>query len=307
VDSYAVAPPLPAGLSLDTSTGIITGTPSALSAMATYTVTATNTGGNTTVDLSLTVKAVAPTALNYSANPALFVVGAAITADTPTSGGGAVVSYSVAPPLPAGLTLDPATGIITGTPTVAALAANHSVTATNTGGNTSVSLNLAVIRQCNTGTDKCVFVTSATSNGNLGGLAGADATCAARATASGLLGTFKAWLSTIATTANSRMTASPTPYVRLDDTVVAATYAALTSGTLAAAIDVSDKGSTPTASVWTNTDVNGTSLGSDCNLWVDGTSANSGIQGSTSSTTATWTSNGTANCNLLKALYCVEQ
>ncbi len=55
VDSYAVSPTLPAGLALATKTGIISGTPTAVTALATYTVTATNSAGSTTVSLSITV------------------------------------------------------------------------------------------------------------------------------------------------------------------------------------------------------------------------------------------------------------
>jgi hypothetical protein len=57
IDSYAVSPALPAGLSMATSSGIITGTPTAASSATTYTVTATNANGNTTVSLSITVNA----------------------------------------------------------------------------------------------------------------------------------------------------------------------------------------------------------------------------------------------------------
>jgi hypothetical protein len=55
VASFSVSPPLPSGLSLDTLSGIITGTPTAAVAAATYTVTATNSLGSTTVGLSVTV------------------------------------------------------------------------------------------------------------------------------------------------------------------------------------------------------------------------------------------------------------
>lgn len=48
VDSYAVSPALPTGLSLNTSTGQITGAPAVSTSQTTYTITATNTGGATT-------------------------------------------------------------------------------------------------------------------------------------------------------------------------------------------------------------------------------------------------------------------
>jgi hypothetical protein len=52
--SYAVSPALPSGLSLNTSTGIISGKPTA-GARGTYTITAANTGGSTTLALNITV------------------------------------------------------------------------------------------------------------------------------------------------------------------------------------------------------------------------------------------------------------
>jgi hypothetical protein len=55
VASYAVSPALPAGLALNTTTGVISGTPTTPTAPATYTVTATNAGGNTTFALQLQV------------------------------------------------------------------------------------------------------------------------------------------------------------------------------------------------------------------------------------------------------------
>ena len=56
VVSYAISPALPTGLAFSTSTGVISGTPSVLSTTATaYTVTATNSGGDDTVDVTITV------------------------------------------------------------------------------------------------------------------------------------------------------------------------------------------------------------------------------------------------------------
>lgn len=56
VTGYSVSPALPAGLSLNTATGAITGTPTAIAAQATYTVTATNATGSTTFAWVLTVR-----------------------------------------------------------------------------------------------------------------------------------------------------------------------------------------------------------------------------------------------------------
>ncbi|WP_306600606.1 putative Ig domain-containing protein [Geothrix sp. 21YS21S-2] len=144
VVSYSVSPALPAGLSLNTATGQITGTPAAVAALATYTVTATNTGGSTTKDLTITVNDAAPSGLAYTLSAAVYAKGSAIPPNSPTSGGGAVVSYSVSPALPAGLILNTGTGQITGTPTAVAALATYTVTATNTGGSTTQDLTITV-------------------------------------------------------------------------------------------------------------------------------------------------------------------
>jgi hypothetical protein len=68
VTGYSVSPTLPTGLVLDATTGILSGTPTALAATAAYTVTATNGGGSTTVALSLAVNP-SPTAPVFTLQP----------------------------------------------------------------------------------------------------------------------------------------------------------------------------------------------------------------------------------------------
>jgi len=87
----------------------------------------------------------APSALSYSSNPATYTKDTAIMDNMPTSSGGAVVSYAVLPALPAGLTLNTSTGVISGTPTTLTAIANYTITATNTGGSTPTSLSIAVV------------------------------------------------------------------------------------------------------------------------------------------------------------------
>lgn len=144
VVSYSVSPVLPVGLSLDPGAGAIYGTPSALTANALYTVTASNSGGDTKAILSVTVNDVPPSSLKYARNPAVYPKGETITPNVPTSSGGQVVSYSVSPSLPAGLSLDTSTGAVYGTPSVLTDAASYTVTATNSGGSTMVGLSIAV-------------------------------------------------------------------------------------------------------------------------------------------------------------------
>jgi hypothetical protein len=145
VTSYVVSPALPAGLTLNPSTGVISGTPTAVTATANYTVVATNTGGSTPASVSIAVNDIAPSALTYFSNPATYAKDTAITDNTPSSSGGAVVSYAVSPALPTGLTLNTSSGIISGTPTTLIAVADYTITATNTGGSTPASVSITVV------------------------------------------------------------------------------------------------------------------------------------------------------------------
>ena len=142
---YSIAPALPAGLSLDRATGVISGTPAEPSAATEYTVTAANSGGSTTARVTITVKDAAPSALVYSTNPAIYTVGLAITDNEPVSMGGAVVAYSIVPALPAGLSLDRATGVISGTPAELSAATEYTVTAANSGGSTTAVVSITLV------------------------------------------------------------------------------------------------------------------------------------------------------------------
>ncbi len=149
--SYAVMPALPAGLTLGPSTGVIMGTPTAVTPAAAYVVTASNASGSVTATLTLAVADMAPTGLTYTRTTAAYPRGTAIPANVPSYGGGAPTSFTVAPALPAGLTLDPASGIIGGTPTTLSAPAAYVVTASNLLGSTMATLTLSVVDAAPTG------------------------------------------------------------------------------------------------------------------------------------------------------------
>jgi hypothetical protein len=142
VDSFTVSPALPAGLALNRTTGTLSGTPTATAPMTSYTVTARNRAGTSTKVLRWVVHG-PPSGLSYAVNPAAYWKGIRITANTATVSG-IVDSFTVSPPLPAGLALDKATGSITGAPTAAKGNATYQVTAWNRAGSVSVDLALGV-------------------------------------------------------------------------------------------------------------------------------------------------------------------
>ena len=118
--SYSLSPSLPAGLNIASDTGIISGTPTAVTASAQYTVTFTADGnytGTPTEVITIAVNAKAINSIGYGTITG--PVGQEITAVTPTvvpSGATGTFAVTVGN-LPAGLSLDEDTGGISGTPT----------------------------------------------------------------------------------------------------------------------------------------------------------------------------------------------
>jgi DNA-binding beta-propeller fold protein YncE len=142
--AYSVSPVLPAGLNLNSSTGLLTGTPTVVSASSSYTVTAARASGSASVTLNITVNDQKPTALMYAAGKSNYVVKMPITANTPSNSGGTVANYVVSPALPVGLNFSTTTGVISGTPTIVTASTGYTVTGSNTGGNATANVIIAV-------------------------------------------------------------------------------------------------------------------------------------------------------------------
>lgn len=136
--AFSVSPPLPAGLTLSTTDGSVSGTPTAATAAADYTVTITDGAGATTnKPFSLTVNAALVATQAIATRDV--TAGAAITDFTPVTaaGGTAPWVFSVSPALPAGLSINSASGAISGNPTAAATLAPYTVTVTDAAGATA--------------------------------------------------------------------------------------------------------------------------------------------------------------------------
>ena len=141
---------LPVSFSIVSGPATVSGSTLTITGVGSVTVRASQAGNATydaapNVNQTFTVTAVPPSGLSYSTNPATYLVNVPISNNTPSVGGGAVVSYSVSPALPAGLSLDTGTGVISGTPTAITASAVYTVTATNGGGFTNAGVRIRVV------------------------------------------------------------------------------------------------------------------------------------------------------------------
>ena len=177
------------------------------------------------------------------------------------------------------------------------------------------------------------FVTSTTYTANLGGIAGADAKCQARANAAGLPGTFKAWISDSTTDAYchihnltgtkaskcglSVLPVAAGPWVRTDGLPFAPAIGELTatSHVVYTPLNYDEFGHlfpTSTSYNFTNTDWNGVFSGGGgiftaCADWTDGASAASLANGGwVYGTTGLWGSGFGVACNANLPLICMQ-
>ncbi len=129
---FSVSPDLPGGLALDTTTGAITGIPTAATVAADYTIIA-SFDGSPDSSFDLNIEITNPIFQGYSLNPALYKRGSDIGVNIPVLSGAAPDSFAVSPALPDGLSLDLNSGNITGTPTAFQAPADYTITASYMG------------------------------------------------------------------------------------------------------------------------------------------------------------------------------
>ncbi|EKR25525.1 PF07603 family protein [Leptospira interrogans serovar Bataviae str. L1111] len=135
--------PLPAGLTLGTTTCVISGTPNTIQPATHYNITASNASGSISFPITITVNLAPPSALSYAGTPFTFTQGATITTATP-SVTGTVTSCNSDIPLPAGLGINGTTCAISGTPTTTQSATNYTITASNAYGSTNTTISIRV-------------------------------------------------------------------------------------------------------------------------------------------------------------------
>ncbi len=139
--SFSITPTLPSGLSLNSSTGVISGSVSAVSQASNYTITAMNAGGSYTHGINIMV--VEPPPIISHAQTYTITQGNSISPIIPTNTGGSPTTWT-AMGLPSGLSINSITGSIAGTTNASSGTYSVTVTASNLAGSSISTFSLEV-------------------------------------------------------------------------------------------------------------------------------------------------------------------
>lgn len=160
---------------------------------------------------------------------------------------------------------------------------------------------------------RLVFVTNDTFAADLGGSEGADDKCRLAASAVGLKGDFRAWLSTSLQEPADVLVQSLVPYRRLDGMQVAENWADLVDGTLDNPINLTEKMEfvpgpvCDSRAVWTASFSNGTEYDAAAKSCFDWTSTNGSTTGGNPSVKEVWSDACPLSCAAEASLFCFEQ
>ena len=143
VVTWSITPDLSPGLLFDYSTGVISGTPTEVTAPRVYTVSAINTGGTDTTEIEITVLDQVPM-IAYVPSDEILLYNSSVLNMVPESTGGAITLWSITPEPSAGLFFDESTGVFSGTPTETKILTQYEITATNDVDSMTVYVNITV-------------------------------------------------------------------------------------------------------------------------------------------------------------------
>lgn len=160
---------------------------------------------------------------------------------------------------------------------------------------------------------RLAFVTDETFAADFGGSQGADEKCNLAASTAGLIGTFRAWLSTSSKEPASFFVQSLVPYRRPDGVQVAKDWTDLVDGVLENPINVTEtKMFVPgpvcdSRAVWTASFSNGTEYDAVAKSCSDWTSTSGSTTGGNPSATQVWSDGCPLSCATQASLFCFEQ
>ena len=149
VVTWDIVGELPEGIMFNSTTGILSGTPTELMTTTQYTIWANNTGGSISTMINITVVDQLPS-LTYPLISLDLVVNT-INSDIPfepaLSGPGEIISWEMVGQLPSGMQFNSSTGILSGIPTELWSTADYTIWGNNTGGSVDFSFSLTVVDQ----------------------------------------------------------------------------------------------------------------------------------------------------------------
>ena len=141
-DSWMVYPAFPSFISLNENSGEIIAAPQTEHSSTTHAIIASNSGGVSTTNLTISVINIQPM-FSYPSPQWTFVLGYYGELPLPLIGDMSIDNWDITPELPQGLIID-SNGRIGGTATVLG-STNHSVIATNSGGSASAEIQIIIV------------------------------------------------------------------------------------------------------------------------------------------------------------------
>ncbi|TGL75287.1 putative Ig domain-containing protein [Leptospira yasudae] len=138
------APSLPPGLSINSVTGAISGTPTVLSSTTAYSVTGKNAGGSAQTNLNINVKSLLFGYSTLSTTEYTTFGAISYALNSPSLQSATATTFSISPALPAGLSFNTSNGTISGTPTATSIVTTYTVTGTNSSGSASTMINIEI-------------------------------------------------------------------------------------------------------------------------------------------------------------------
>ena len=129
IPNYGTSTTLPTGLQLNSANGIIYGAPTIDTPMTTYYIRATNSG--IIYDASLNISVIAPPVFSYPQTSYNLTQLVPVSIAPVNAQSNVTYTNDILCALPLGLTLNPTTGVISGTPTLLTPHRSYKITATN--------------------------------------------------------------------------------------------------------------------------------------------------------------------------------